>query len=406
MEISREELFDLVWAKPMTHLAGQFGISDVALAKKCRKLGIPCPERGYWARVQAGWKAKKPRLPNRKAGQADSAWFYPKPAQDKKMEVECLELSDVLIREIEALKMPENRVIAGSDFDRAHKFVTSTRRLLRAGRLGPYGQLYSVRNGKCLSVYVGPESLDRTLLIFDAILRTLERHKFKVRLLNESGEKGTFISRDCVEMRLSATEKSKRSDHIPTEAERKAHKEYSWRTYPKWDYAPSGQIEFVLSRSPMSERRWRDLKSRTIEEQLTEIACVIIESPERITAELAKRGEERIRELENRRLELERRRREAEEQARLQELVQQAEQWTIAEKVRAYLAACTKNLESADMNDEQREEWADWLKWGCEHANRIDPLKNGSQACLMARTLNPPDGEVETYEVEWRSHYR
>lgn len=79
-----------------------------------------------------------------------------------------------------------------------------------------------------------------------------------------------------MEMGLSATEKSKRSDHIPTEAELKELKKYSWRTYPKWDYRPSGQVEIVLTRWPLTERRWKDLKSSPLEKQLTDIVSEVI----------------------------------------------------------------------------------------------------------------------------------
>lgn len=404
--MSRGELFDLAWSTPISRLAERFGISDVALAKKCKKLGIPRPERGYWARVQHGWKGKKPKLPTRETGQPDSIRVDPKAEQPDKIENKPVELSKAILDEIEALRQRRNLVVAPSDFDGAHKYVKSSRRLLQAGKVAVYGQLYTTREGNCLSVYVGPESLDRTLLIFDAIIRTLEDHRFKIKLRNESGEKGTFIIRDGVEMKLSATEKSKRSDHIPTEAELKELKKYSWRTYPKWDYRPSGQIEIVLTRWPLNERRWKDLKSSTLEQQLTGLVIEIITSPERITYELAKREEERLRLLENKRLELVRRRRDAEEAERQKELVQHAEQWSVADKVRAYLAICAENLESSDLNDDQKEEWAEWIRWGREHADRIDPLKNGSQRTLMERTLNPPSVEVELYEVDWLSSYR
>jgi hypothetical protein len=54
--LKRGELYDLVWSQPLKTLATQFGISDVALAKACRRADIPVPERGYWAKVQAGKK--------------------------------------------------------------------------------------------------------------------------------------------------------------------------------------------------------------------------------------------------------------------------------------------------------------------------------------------------------------
>jgi hypothetical protein len=45
-EISRRELFDLVWTKPVTKVAVDFGVSDVAVHKLCKKHRIPVPGRG------------------------------------------------------------------------------------------------------------------------------------------------------------------------------------------------------------------------------------------------------------------------------------------------------------------------------------------------------------------------
>ena len=48
----------------MQTLAAKYGISDVGLAKACRKLRVPLPGRGYWAKKAAGKKLpKRPALP-------------------------------------------------------------------------------------------------------------------------------------------------------------------------------------------------------------------------------------------------------------------------------------------------------------------------------------------------------
>lgn len=61
--MTRQELYELVWAEPMGRLAERFGLSDRGIAKICAKAEVPVPERGYWARVQAGRTATKPPLP-------------------------------------------------------------------------------------------------------------------------------------------------------------------------------------------------------------------------------------------------------------------------------------------------------------------------------------------------------
>ena len=68
---TREELYRLVWSKPMTHLAREFALSDVALHKICRKHNIPNPPLGWWAKKAAGKAVKQIPLPKAKAGTSD-----------------------------------------------------------------------------------------------------------------------------------------------------------------------------------------------------------------------------------------------------------------------------------------------------------------------------------------------
>lgn len=61
--LTRQELYERIWAIPATKLAEELGISDVAIAKRCKKLGVPQPPRGYWAKLAAGQAPMKPPLP-------------------------------------------------------------------------------------------------------------------------------------------------------------------------------------------------------------------------------------------------------------------------------------------------------------------------------------------------------
>lgn len=75
MKISRSEFFDLVWSQPRTQLSKRFGISDVALAKRCTKANIPMPPRGYWVKLGGKRPVKRPTLPLRVPGESDVVHF-------------------------------------------------------------------------------------------------------------------------------------------------------------------------------------------------------------------------------------------------------------------------------------------------------------------------------------------
>lgn len=47
---SKEDLQKLVWEKPTTHIARDFGVSDKAVEKWCKAYDIEKPSRGYWAK--------------------------------------------------------------------------------------------------------------------------------------------------------------------------------------------------------------------------------------------------------------------------------------------------------------------------------------------------------------------
>ena len=68
---TRRQLYDLVWADPITVVAKRLQISDVGLAKACRRGAVLLPPRGYWAKRQAGQRVSPSSLPLRAPGASD-----------------------------------------------------------------------------------------------------------------------------------------------------------------------------------------------------------------------------------------------------------------------------------------------------------------------------------------------
>ena len=72
----RAALYEQVWSQPAQEVAKSYGISGVRLGKVCRKLQVPVPPRGYWARVQNGYSVTKPpltKLSDRQSGSHSSS---------------------------------------------------------------------------------------------------------------------------------------------------------------------------------------------------------------------------------------------------------------------------------------------------------------------------------------------
>ena len=68
--ITREELYNLVWSKPVIYIAKVYGYSDSGIRKICKKHNIPLPKLGYWSKLKFNKEvvfeaegARQPRLP-------------------------------------------------------------------------------------------------------------------------------------------------------------------------------------------------------------------------------------------------------------------------------------------------------------------------------------------------------
>lgn len=61
--VTREELYALVWALPMTKVCEQFGVSSSYMARVCTLLNVPRPPRGHWQKLAVGKADPQEALP-------------------------------------------------------------------------------------------------------------------------------------------------------------------------------------------------------------------------------------------------------------------------------------------------------------------------------------------------------
>jgi hypothetical protein len=69
MSITRNKLYEAVWAEPMTTVAARYAVSSNYLARVCQHLNVPYPHRGYWAKRQFGKAPTRPPLPDARPGE-------------------------------------------------------------------------------------------------------------------------------------------------------------------------------------------------------------------------------------------------------------------------------------------------------------------------------------------------
>lgn len=278
---TREGFYELVWSKPMTHLAKDFALSDVALHKICRKHGIPTPPAGWWAKKAAGKPVERIPLPAVKTGQVGA-----------RITIAAGNLGNE--PEAVAVARERARVIASAvDADLGtprHGVVTETLKALRrAGAAGLEG-LVTVSGGGVVKTAVAPASFERVELI----LARLAAAGAATDVEMAADEKGAFFRRDEVIVRFSISESYRRHKHVLTEPEQaklaaweKRHEKVlrrgGWEAlmlpdrprFAEWDYAPTGLLSlemeapYLYRGSP--RRSFRDAKIQRLEMMAADI---------------------------------------------------------------------------------------------------------------------------------------
>jgi hypothetical protein len=172
----RDELYSLVWSTPVRDVARNYGVSDVALAKICRRLNIPVPGRGYWARVAAGQRLKRRPLAPLKKGEPDEIrvrrWRTPSAPKGEGIEERSGTRKDD----------NEEAIRVRPLLDDPHELVALSAAALRKTKVDDDG-IARCRGRRCLAIEVAPESLDRALRIMDSLLRALEVRNLRVEVL-------------------------------------------------------------------------------------------------------------------------------------------------------------------------------------------------------------------------------
>ena len=374
--LTRQELFDQVWAEPMSTLSKRYDLSDVGLAKICKRMGVPRPGRGYWARVYGGRVPKKPSLPKLKKGQQQDVHLRNRSSID--IEPEALtEIERLVLLE----KRKENRIEIPDQLLDPHKLVKITSRSLQGAKPNER-HLVRPRAKGCLDIEIAKSSIGRAMRIMDSLIKALLSRGYEVRL-SEDGETIQFIILgEPLGIRLE--EKPQCQEHVLTPQEEKRIARDSWYRYqlPNYDYTPIGKLGLTIKGRRLWDQRvsWNDGKVQRIEHCLNAFIAGLIKSAGKIRTErLQEEKEEREREARRLRNE-EIRRKQKIEQARLDHLMQQTQDWRKAQQIRAFIDEVMSRGQ-LKVGDEVLGS-NEWIKWAQVQANRFDPTVESPSSIL------------------------
>jgi len=166
-EISRKDLYEQVWTEPMSTLAKRYCISDVGLAKICKRNGIPRPGRGYWARIQAKQRVQRTdTLPRRNIEKIIQIEANPHNIHNP-------EMKEIFNKVIPAMAQLDRHIVVPETLRNAHPVVKKSAEILKSSEPDVRGIIEPTEEG-CLDIRVSPQNLSRALRIMDALVKASE----------------------------------------------------------------------------------------------------------------------------------------------------------------------------------------------------------------------------------------
>lgn len=362
----REQVFKMVWSEPITTIAKRVGISDVAVAKKCRAAGIPLPERGYWAKKEAGKPVSKAFLPTRALGQSDQVALGPHDPYARG-------LSDAQLIDVEIPPLPVYNEDLGAVQAKAQAIATRVRPTTLAtvhpvtARLLSYDEVRRKKFAEMkwsgyAPVFDAPPG-KRRLQVINSLCNALASCGCKCAASGKDGyEFSVYVGDQHLGLTLAPTGYD-RADHRngqPVRDDGKLFLKIGW-------YHPPTHIP----------TQWSD-EDGHLEKRIREIVTDLLVAGEfhyRASLEhhrnyIIGRKNDALEEQRRRKSEAEKQERERIALAtrkRREELIGEVKSWKTAIEIREFVQArLAKENRTADLDA--------WAKWALAEANSIDPL--------------------------------
>lgn len=356
IRLTREDLYQKVWAVPLKTAAQEISISAWSLANACRKHNIPVPSAGHWTKVELGQEITPPPLIPELSGNEGVHIC----AREKLNP----ELAALAAEDPPKIEIPQ---------ELSHALALKTEKLLTPGKENDR-KLLVPKTGKVPHLLVSRQQLPRALRIMNAWFLALEERGHVVSWPTKEDE-GLSVKVDGEAVTLSLHELLDSERHVLTPAEQK----HSWMA-PKWDYKLTGKLRLSIDNLPYASgplrSGWADGKVQILENCLgdfivgVKVAAAAIKKHRIESEEWARRREEERKKRE------ERERRAAEHERKAEFIMELIENWEEAERVRTFLRTMTECADRLQLPEGKRQEIQLMLEWTAEYADSLDPLSD------------------------------
>jgi len=376
----RNQLYQEVWEEPIIQVAKRYGVSNVAIAKTCRKMRIPVPGRGYWAKVQNGQKLPKPPLPPyddcpkiQRIVSSSPSLSVVEPVEVKRLAPEDFELEKLLL---EKESDPSLKIIFNPKIKLTHQYVLNTRdRLEKAKKTVSdyygFGRC-KVHQDDSFSVDIGVENIPRVLAILQTLCTALEKRGYILGTEKPKKDNSDTQSqhhhywREVYPVHATVLDTIIKFKITETSNKRPRDKKIKDSYLHDYKFVPTGKLCFEFIFPPYKNHartKWYDGKKEKIEDQLNDIIINMIKF---VTATKESEAWDRLREEQWKAEEVERINRlelAQMEEARINALVKNSDRLVKFNQVREYYELITEIGKERLGDSYEGSDFSEWVKW-------------------------------------------
>jgi len=369
IELTRKELYDIVWSTTLSKLTQEYAYTNDGIKKICKQYEVPMPDGSYWSKLKFNKKFKKEKL-NPVFGGVDKIVLTIR-KEGNQINVDQTPLT-IRTKEIES--DPKAPLIVPEKLTKPDILIQNTKSYHQSRKNKDF-----VRNDKLdtVHIYVEEANYNRALNIMDSFIKLLRHrgHSFR-RDINNYGPK--IVAYD-VEFSWNIREKTKRilSDKI----------------YETATYIPTGILILQIGES-FRAKEWVDGAIK-LENRLSKVVAKIeldalkeLEWREECRLSDIRRAEEdRIRKIFEARKE--------KEVVKTRKLFTDAKKFDKATMYRNFIKATEQK---AITENNLTEELKEWIKWAYDKADWIDPTSPKQDELLN-------DNDIDEIENPKKTNY-
>lgn len=362
-DLTRAELYKLVWEKPLNRLAPDFGLTGSALSRICAHNSVPYPSGGYWTRVALGRTVKPTPLPAVPAGLTDQIEIPPRRKsvrQSTPAPKNEAELTKIVVQ-------PAVLDIAG-----LHPLIRAW--VADHGRLQRERAAEIARHNK--RDFFWPHTP-----IADVTARDIYRFQMTSLLLRSLEKQGVTIKEAVVQGKLSFGVGRHTIECVVTEkmTRRPSPRREPWTAFEnhhQGGLVSTGFLRITITTYLQPEiPEWVETPKRKMEELIPEIVSRILGAGpclDRMDAERREREREYA-EREARREEMARLHQL--EKTRFERFNELSTDWHRAQGLNVFIAQLEQRLGSEGDLPLEGRTLSDWIAWAKQKVDRLDPFR-------------------------------